>query len=33
MARAFAEHTEGDSDIIIIGRNRASAENIFSTLP
>ena len=33
MARVFAEHTNGDSDIIIVGRNRASAENIFSTLP
>ena len=33
MARAFAEHTKGDSDIIIVGRNRASAENIFSALP
>jgi len=33
MARAFAEHTKGHSDIIIVGRNRASAENIFSTLP
>ena len=33
MARAFAEHTKGDSDIIIVGRHRASAENIFSSLP
>jgi len=33
MARVFAEHTKGNSDIIIVGRNRASAENIFSTLP
>jgi NAD(P)-dependent dehydrogenase (short-subunit alcohol dehydrogenase family) len=33
MARVFAEHTKGDSDVIIVGRNRASAENIFSILP
>jgi NAD(P)-dependent dehydrogenase (short-subunit alcohol dehydrogenase family) len=32
MARVFAEHTKGNSDIIIVGRNRASAENIFSSL-
>jgi hypothetical protein len=35
MARTFIEHTKGDCDIIIVGRNSnpASAENIFSTLP
>ena len=33
MVRVFAEHTKGDSDIVIIGRNRASAEKIFSALP
>jgi hypothetical protein len=33
MARAFAEHTKGDSDIVIVGRNRASAERIFAALP
>jgi len=33
MVRVFAEHTKGDSDIVIVGRNRASADNIFSALP
>jgi len=33
MVRAFAEHSKGESNIVIVGRNRASAERIFAALP
>lgn len=33
MARTFAEHTKGNSSIIIVGRNRAAADAILASLP
>lgn len=33
MARIFAEHTKGNSNIVIVGRNRAAAERIFASMP
>ncbi|CAA7270515.1 unnamed protein product [Cyclocybe aegerita] len=33
MAEAFARHTNGHSDIVIVGRNRAAAEKILSSMP
>ncbi|KAJ3514477.1 hypothetical protein NLJ89_g2358 [Agrocybe chaxingu] len=33
MAEAFARYTAGHSDIVIVGRNRAAAEKILSTMP
>ena len=33
MARAFAHHRNGDAHIIIIGRNRAAAEDLIASLP
>ncbi|KAF9531431.1 hypothetical protein CPB83DRAFT_849013 [Crepidotus variabilis] len=33
MARAFGRHTNGNADIIIVGRNKAAADGILSSLP
>lgn len=33
MARAFARHRNGDAHIIIIGRNRAAAEEVIASFP
>ncbi|KAF8958568.1 NAD-P-binding protein [Flammula alnicola] len=33
MAESFAEHTKGNSDIVIVGRNRAAAERILASFP
>ncbi|KAF8885860.1 hypothetical protein CPB84DRAFT_1787979 [Gymnopilus junonius] len=33
MALTYAEHTEGKSNIIIVGRNAAAAERIFASMP
>jgi NAD(P)-dependent dehydrogenase (short-subunit alcohol dehydrogenase family) len=33
MARAFATHTKGNSNIVIVGRNKDAAETILSSLP
>jgi NAD(P)-dependent dehydrogenase (short-subunit alcohol dehydrogenase family) len=33
LVRAFAQHTKGDVDIIIVGRNRQAGEAILSSLP
>lgn len=33
MARAFAAHTKGNSNIVIVGRNKDAAEAILSSLP
>lgn len=33
MAEVFAEHTKGDSHIVIVGRNRTAAESILAALP
>ncbi|KDR79482.1 hypothetical protein GALMADRAFT_62896 [Galerina marginata CBS 339.88] len=33
MALTFAEHTKGNSNIVIVGRNRAAAEKIFASMP
>lgn len=33
MARAFTQHAKGDTDIFIIGRNRAAGEAILNSLP
>ena len=33
MARAFAAHTKGNSNIVIVGRNKDAAEAIISSLP
>ena len=33
MARALAHHRNGDAHIIIIGRNRAAAEELIASLP
>lgn len=33
MARAFARHRDGDAHIILVGRNRAAAEEIIASFP
>lgn len=33
MARAFAAHTKGNSNIVIVGRNKDAADTILSSLP
>lgn len=33
MARAFARHRNGDAHIILVGRNRAAAEEIIASFP
>jgi NAD(P)-dependent dehydrogenase (short-subunit alcohol dehydrogenase family) len=33
MAQAFAAHTDGDADIVIVGRNQAAAEELLSAMP
>lgn len=33
MARAFAKHRNGDAHIILIGRNRAAAEQVIASFP
>ena len=33
MALTYAQHTEGKSNIVIVGRNRAAAERIFASMP
>ncbi|KAE9405839.1 hypothetical protein BT96DRAFT_955108 [Gymnopus androsaceus JB14] len=33
MAEAFSKHTQGNAHIIIVGRNRAAAENIIARFP
>lgn len=33
MARAFARHRNGDAHIILIGRNRAAAEQVIASFP
>lgn len=33
MARAFARHRDGDAHIVLVGRNRAAAEDIFVSFP
>jgi len=33
MARAFAAHTKGHSNIVIVGRNKDAADTILSSLP
>ncbi|EKM81341.1 hypothetical protein AGABI1DRAFT_106076 [Agaricus bisporus var. burnettii JB137-S8] len=33
MAEAFGRHTQGKSNIVIIGRNKDAADELFSTLP
>ena len=33
MARAFASHTNGNSNIVIVGRNKDAATSILSSLP
>jgi NAD(P)-dependent dehydrogenase (short-subunit alcohol dehydrogenase family) len=33
LVRAFAQHTKGDADIVIVGRNREAGEAILSSLP
>ncbi len=33
MARTFAAHTKGNSNIVIVGRNKDAAEAILSSLP
>ncbi|KAF9531507.1 hypothetical protein CPB83DRAFT_849152 [Crepidotus variabilis] len=33
MARTFGRHTNGNADIIIVGRNKAAADTILSSLP
>lgn len=33
MARAFAQHRSGDAQIIIIGRNRAAAQELIASFP
>lgn len=33
MARAFAQHAKGDADVFIVGRNRAAAQSILSSMP
>ncbi|KAF5329449.1 hypothetical protein D9619_009165 [Psilocybe cf. subviscida] len=33
MATSFLEHTNGNSDIVIVGRNRAAAEGVFASAP
>jgi len=33
MARAFVAHTKGNSNIVIVGRNKDAAETILSSLP
>ncbi|KAJ7613093.1 hypothetical protein FB45DRAFT_759386 [Roridomyces roridus] len=33
MAEAFARHTKGNANIVLVGRNRAAAEAIISTFP
>jgi len=33
MALTFAEHTKGNSNIVIVGRNKEAAEKIFSSMP
>ncbi|KAF7783232.1 hypothetical protein Agabi119p4_2608 [Agaricus bisporus var. burnettii] len=33
MAEAFGRHTQGKSNIVILGRNKDAADELFSTLP
>ncbi|KAL0060797.1 hypothetical protein AAF712_012390 [Marasmius tenuissimus] len=33
MADAFADHTEGNAHIVIVGRNKAAAEGIIANFP
>ncbi|KAJ7473776.1 NAD(P)-binding protein [Mycena galericulata] len=33
MAEAFARHTKGNANIVLVGRNRAAAETILASLP
>lgn len=33
MAQAFAHHRNGDAHIILVGRNRAAAEQVLASLP
>ncbi|KAJ7864204.1 hypothetical protein B0H13DRAFT_1637807 [Mycena leptocephala] len=33
MAEAFAQHTKGNTHIVLVGRNRVAAESILATFP
>lgn len=33
MATRFAQYTNGDADVVIVGRNRAAAESLLAAMP